>query len=276
MTDKRHKASVIIPAFNANRWATSLTYSLSNNANEIGEVIVINDGDLQDFQLLQSYLIDSLPNITFVFLSTTGRQGPATARNLGIDNARHDYIAFLDCDDVWLPESLRKRLELLAVNTMTPFVFSSCTYIDLHDRIISYVQAPKSANYMSLLQTNYINTASVVLRKSSLNGKRFPIRGHEDFALWLDILSEAISEARGLSERIILIRKSPDSLSSRKISAAHWHWNILTNQGIPTIQRVGYFLVYAINAILKRTQKSYRPLFFSPASSKLKYKSLKK
>jgi glycosyltransferase involved in cell wall biosynthesis len=75
------------------------------------EVIVVNDGS-PDTELLREVLVPYYDKI--IFLDQAKNRGAAAARNSGIGEARGELIAFIDADDVWLPEYLRTQLDFLA------------------------------------------------------------------------------------------------------------------------------------------------------------------
>jgi glycosyltransferase involved in cell wall biosynthesis len=110
MTERRiaKEISVLIPAFNARAFIRESLESILNQTVLPGEIIVINDGStdgISDF--LKSLNIDSLK-----VLNQT-KQGVAAALNLGITNSRGEILAFLDADDIWLPNKLEDQLQVI-------------------------------------------------------------------------------------------------------------------------------------------------------------------
>jgi len=93
--------SVVIPAYNA---AVTVERALDSvhaqTCPGIIEVIVVDDGSTDDTSAL---IREKYPQVTLIRQDNTGNAG---ARNRGIDEARGDYVAFLDADDEWLPEHL--------------------------------------------------------------------------------------------------------------------------------------------------------------------------
>lgn len=255
------KASVIVPVFNAFCWAKSINESIEQNLEAVGELILVNDGDTDDFTNLFKYLQESL-RIPIASLHTLGKEGPGRARNIGLDHASLDYIAFLDTDDQWLPGSLQKRLDVLSRSNDYPFVYSSYNRIATDGQITNITFVPNFAALEYLYVTNFIATPSVVIRRSSLLGMRFKEIGHEDYEFWLRIIKMAGAPAIGFVDPIINVRTATGSASSVKKHAALWHYEILQNNGIPWAIRILLFVGYAINGVVKRKRYQYRPLFF--------------
>lgn len=95
------------------------------------------------------------------------------ARNLAIENARGKYIAFLDCDDVWLPEKLEKQISFLESHTDVAMVYSDILSIDHNGKIIdNYLKNKKLYRgnvFNNLLMYNFVAILTVVLRKKILD-----------------------------------------------------------------------------------------------------------
>jgi glycosyltransferase involved in cell wall biosynthesis len=99
--------SVIIPTYNRSQYICYAIDSVLAQTYENIEIIVVDDGSTDDTRdILQLY--DS--KIKYIFQNNSG---PSTARNSGIKQANGDLIAFLDSDDIWLPEKLEYQVQLL-------------------------------------------------------------------------------------------------------------------------------------------------------------------
>ncbi|MFT5641878.1 MAG: glycosyltransferase involved in cell wall biosynthesis [Cyclobacteriaceae bacterium] len=136
MTERRiaKEISVIIPAFNARVFIRESIESILNQTVLPGEIIVINDGSTDgtsDF--LKSLKIDGLK-----VLEQT-KQGVAAALNLGVTNSRGEILAFLDADDLWLPNKLEDQLEAIdevdMVFTLIENFFDLSMDIDLSQKL---------------------------------------------------------------------------------------------------------------------------------------------
>jgi glycosyltransferase involved in cell wall biosynthesis len=106
MTD----VSVIIPVFNAGGTLAEAIASIGAQDIDV-RIIVVDDGSDQITRDAIASLIAVVPDIIAV---RQENQGPAAARNLGLDFADTPLVAFLDADDLWTPGKLRLQLDLLA------------------------------------------------------------------------------------------------------------------------------------------------------------------
>lgn len=95
------------------------------------------------------------------------------ARNLAIEKARGEFIAFLDCDDVWLPEKLEKQIGFLESHDDVAMVYSDIVSIDENGKLIeSYLKNRKFYRgeiFEKLLVYNFIPILTVILRKKVLD-----------------------------------------------------------------------------------------------------------
>jgi glycosyltransferase involved in cell wall biosynthesis len=102
------KVSVIIPVYKTEKYVEAAVASVLNQTYQNLEIIVVDDGSPDDSLKLVRQFDD--PRIRIIEQENRGLAG---ARNTGIRHAVGEYIAFLDSDDVWLPEKLAKHVKHL-------------------------------------------------------------------------------------------------------------------------------------------------------------------
>ena len=91
-------------------------------------------------------------------------------RNLCIGEARGEFIAFLDCDDIWLPQKLEKQVPLFEKNQNVGLVFSDAIYFSDNGEICQLYQKfkpPRGNLFPTLLRKYFLCMTSVVIRKSA-------------------------------------------------------------------------------------------------------------
>lgn len=114
--------SVVIPAYNAARWIEETLQSVFAQDYPDYEVIVVDDGSTDN----TAEVVDRFPQVRCIRKPNGGQ---ASARNVGIRAAQGQYIAFLDADDLWLPEKLRVQMEHLQ-KTGLAWVYSDVLAFD--------------------------------------------------------------------------------------------------------------------------------------------------
>lgn len=112
------RASVIIPTYNRGKYVCEAIESVLGQTFQDFEVIVVDDGSTDDTrQRIEHYL----PRIEYIHQKNAG---PAAARNTGIAASKGEYVAFLDSDDLWLPNKLRLQVEFMDSNPQCGMVFA--------------------------------------------------------------------------------------------------------------------------------------------------------
>jgi glycosyltransferase involved in cell wall biosynthesis len=109
--------SVVIPVFNGAAYVTQAIESVLDQTLLPAEVVVVDDGSSDSTaEVVQRYP----PPVHY---RRQTNQGPGAARNLGIRESKGEFLAFLDSDDLWLPEKLRLQKALLDENPELDLVF---------------------------------------------------------------------------------------------------------------------------------------------------------
>lgn len=107
---KLPKVSVIIPFYSREDWLFEAVESALNQTYSNIEIIVINDGSNED---ISGFLNKYGDRIKYIYKKNSG---PGSTRNMGIEIASGDYIAFLDSDDLWLKQKLTKQIAFMEKN----------------------------------------------------------------------------------------------------------------------------------------------------------------
>lgn len=109
------RVSVIIIFFNAEPFIGEAIQSVFDQTWADWELLLVNDGSADGSALVARYYAGRYPN-RVRYLAHAGHQnrGMSASRNLGIQHAKGDYIAFLDADDVWYPRTLADQVAILA------------------------------------------------------------------------------------------------------------------------------------------------------------------
>lgn len=118
------RVSVIIPAYNTARYIGETLESVLAQTFSDYEVIVVNDGS-PDTPELEKVILKYQDHIRYIRQQNRGLGG---ARNTGIRHARGEFLAFLDSDDVWLPDFLTEQLKFFAENPSLDLACAGCVY----------------------------------------------------------------------------------------------------------------------------------------------------
>lgn len=186
------KVSIIIPAYNKYHYTRETIESILNQTYKNIEIIVINDGSTDlTYQLENEYN----NSIKYIY---TNNKGASAARNIGILKATGEYLAFIDCDDVYKPEKIKESIDALKNNSSFDFVYTDVYFIDKNGNKIdqkSYTKDHPGSGYIAkriLLSDFTITNSTLVLRKSCINrissfDEKIFIAADRDFMLRLAI-----------------------------------------------------------------------------------------
>lgn len=173
--------SVIIPAHNSAPFIAETLDSVLSQGVENMEIVVMNDGSTDNTgAVVESYVKKHGPE-KIIHLKHETPAGPSAARNEAIERARGRLIAFIDADDIWLPNTLQKRIDYLESHPETVLVsadvqnFNSKGVIDeSYFKSRKVYQAFKAADYeladlfSFVLNVCLVFTSTVVVRKNCI------------------------------------------------------------------------------------------------------------
>lgn len=197
--------SVVIPAYNAARCIRTALESVLSQTIAPLEILVVDDGSTDE----TAEVVRSMGGI--VRLLTQKNGGPGAARNLGIHEAKGEWIALLDADDAWLPHRLERQLSHLADD-----VILVCSQ-NLHEP--TEARDFQRLSFESLWSRNDIGTSTVLARRSAMldvggfDTERCLI-GVEDYNLWLRMAASG-GEMIRLTEKLVRYTPAPNNLSSQ-------------------------------------------------------------
>ncbi|TWX54049.1 glycosyltransferase family 2 protein [Colwellia hornerae] len=212
--------SIVIPMYNAEEYIQETLNSLKIQTYNMFEVIIIDNCSIDNsLKIVKKY--SHYFNSLIIIECPENSGGPAKPRNLGIDRASGEYVAFLDADDVWEPEKLKIQVDLLQKYN---FICTNVSHIDSDSNEITkkiYTQLfikYGELEFRNLFFINQVSTSTVLLKKELLKNLRFnetdSFKCVEDLALWLNVLSENDCHAYKIEEALVKYRLMNNSLSS--------------------------------------------------------------
>lgn len=178
--------SIIIPAYNAEKTILETIQSVLNQTIFDFEIIVIDDGSKDKTLEVISMIGD--PRIRVLSYPNAG---VSTSRNRGLEQARGEFIAFLDHDDLWSPEKLESQLRALQEHPDAALAYSWTDHCDNAGNVITMGRHLSWTGnvYSKLLVDNFLDTASnPLIRKVALDevgGFDPSINSSGEWDLWL-------------------------------------------------------------------------------------------
>ena len=201
------KISIIVCTYNGERFITETINSVLSQSYKNYEIIIVDDFSSDNtIELLKSKKLKIIEN-------TNNFGGPGVGRNKGLEEANGDWIIFLDADDFWKKDKLKKQLKFMTTHSLN---FSYTAYNILDGKEILKKEVPLIIEYNDLLKKCDIGLSTVIIRKELLKLGNFPnLKTQEDFALWLKYARKSV-KLMGMNEALTTWRNTNDSLSSNK------------------------------------------------------------
>jgi len=239
---KGELVSIIMPSHNSSRFLFQSIESVLAQTYQNWELIIIDNCSIDNSVSIIEEFTNRDNRIKLI--KSKKKESIAIARNRAIDAASGRYIAFLDSDDIWLPEKLERQIKFMNECGLV-LSYSSYYLIDEKGGINGVFITKEIATHRELLKTCHIGNLTAIYDTFRIGKKYFEDIGHEDYALWLDILKQS-KLVRGLRVPLAKYRIRDKSASSNKIKAASWQWNIYRNiERLSLIESIYYFMHYA-------------------------------
>jgi len=242
--------SIVTANYNAEKFIAGTIDSVIRQSYQNWEMIIVDDSSTDNsLSIIEKYLKKD-GRIRLIQLKKNS--GPAIVRNKAIAEAKGRFIAFLDSDDLWKPEKLKKQLDFMLKNDYA----LTYTHYDLIDEEgMQYgktFKAPTKVSYHDMLKTCSIGCLTAMYDTEKLGKVYMPlIKKGQDYATWLKILN-MIPYAYGLNESLALYRRRQKSVSSNKIRAFGHQWNIYRNVEKLNILKSAYYITnYAYYGLKK-------------------------
>ncbi|OED64582.1 hypothetical protein A143_09710 [Vibrio splendidus ZS-139] len=208
--------SVIMPTYNSVEFISNSIESVLNQTYSDWELLIIDDKSNDGtFDLLIEY---AATDDRIKLFSNAVNSGAGVSRNLGLENAKGRFIAFLDSDDLWHEHKLQNQISFMLENS-APISHTSFSFIDeCNNARQGSVLVSKEVDLIRHLKRTEIGTSTAIIDRSIVvEPFRFKkIRARQDLALWINLLGLGYTSF-GLDECLVKYRVRKGSVSSNKI-----------------------------------------------------------
>lgn len=246
--------SIVTPVYNAAAFICQTMEMVRKQEYTDWEWFLVDDCSKDNScEVIENYLKEH-PDERIHFIKKEKNEGAALSRNRGIREAKGRYIAFLDADDVWLPQKLRMQMEFMKEED-AGFVFSAYEFGD--EAAVGtgkVVHVPEQLTYKKALSRTVIFTTTVLLDTEKIPKELIymPNVPSEDSATWWQILRNG-HVAKGMDEVLAIYRRPAQSLSSNKLKAIQRIWYLYRKvEKLPLITSCIAFVGWAYRATVRR------------------------
>ena len=242
--------SVITPMYNGEKYLGEMIDSVIGQTYDKWELVIVDDCSTDgSCKIVEEYI---KRDNRIRLIKQKKNTGPAEARRVSIKNAKGKYIAFLDCDDIWMPEKLEKQIRYMESKdiavTCTSYQIASEDLKQVYKNFI----VPEKIDYKILLKQNYFSCDTVIINKEKFKGIRIKSYAkHEDYLTWLGIMKQC-KEAYGIKECLAIYRVRRNSRSTGNVDNVVKMWEILfLEEKLGAVRSSYYTIGYIIRGLVK-------------------------
>lgn len=246
--------SIIVPVYNVNKYIEETMECVRSQTYSQWELLLVEDGSSDGTAETIRRYVEKTQDVRIRLISQPANMGAAKARNRGLKEAKGRYIAYLDADDLWVPQKLEHELAFLW-EKQAAFVFTGYEFADESGvGTGKVVRVPETLSYREALKNTTIFTTTVMFdtEKISKEMLEMPLIKSEDTALWWKVLRNGYT-AYGLDENLVRYRRAGKTLSSNKLEALRRIWNLYRKaEGMSILNSAYNFCFWAFHAVKRR------------------------
>lgn len=241
--------SIVTPAYRCASVVGETIQSVLAQTYPHWEMLIVEDCSPDNTREVIQHWTTVDPRVKLINLESNC--GPAMARNAALEQAQGRWVAFLDSDDLWLPQKLERSLEF-ARKCDAAFVYTGFRRIPAAGGEPGrYIGASGTLNYRQLLGNTAIATSTVMIDTARTGPIRMRKTYYDDFDCWLQILKKGVV-AHGLDADLMRYRLMEKSVSRNKGKSALKVWRAYRDlEGLSLVASMWYFSQYAVRGFLK-------------------------
>lgn len=214
--------SIITPTYNCAKFIARTIDSVQAQTYQNWEMIIVDDCSQDNTKEIVEGYMKNDPRIQYHLLDANS--GAAVARTTAMRLAKGSYMAFLDSDDIWMPDKLERQIRWMNNNG---YAFSCTAYeqIDEDDNLLNRtIKTIKRTDYNRLLLDCPVGNSTVIYDVEKMGKFEVPnIRKRNDDALWLQMLKKE-KYIWGMPDVLMKYRIRQNSISSNKFKVIKYHW----------------------------------------------------
>lgn len=219
--------SIIMPSYNTGAFIKETIQSVLNQSYENWELIIVDDCSTDN---TDEVVLPFLNDQRIRYIKNEKNSGAAVSRNRALREAKGKWIAFLDSDDLWLPEKLEKQVLFMKKNG---YYFSYTNYEEINEdgkKTGVYVSGPKKITKSGMYNYCWPGCLTVMYDAEYVGVIQIAdIKKNNDYAMWLQVSKKA--NCFLLDEYLALYRKGrTGSISTHSIrTMIGWHYKLFKN-----------------------------------------------
>lgn len=215
--------SIIMPSYNTGKYIVETIESVLSQSYKNWELIIVDDCSTDGTdKIVAPYLYDN----RIRYMENKKNSGAAVSRNRALKDAKGRWIAFLDSDDLWMPEKLEKQIRFMEEND---YYFSYTNYIEIDENSKPNgrcVSGPKKITKTGMYNYCWPGCLTVMYDADTVGLIQIAdIKKNNDYAMWLKVCKKA--DCYLLNESLAQYRKRSGSISNHSYTKLiKWHYKL--------------------------------------------------
>lgn len=229
--------SIIMPNYNCEKYVAETIKSVLAQTYTNWELIFVDDCSTDNsIEVVRSFQDERIR-----ILKNEKNSGAAVSRNYALREAKGEWIAFLDSDDLWLPEKLEKQLAFMKDNGYS-FSYTDYTIVNAQGECLPYIfTGPKKVTRRKLYNYCYFSTITVLYKREDVGLVQIAdLKKNNDYAMWFEALKNV--DAYRFPVSLSVYCKRENSISSGSKFKLIKHHYILYRKGLKKSKIVSVFL----------------------------------
>lgn len=223
----KQKVSIIMPSYNTASFIAASIESVLVQTYENWELIIVDDCSTDNTDDVVSRFKDA----RIRYLKNDKNSGAAISRNRALREAKGKWIAFLDSDDIWIPDKLEKQIAFMEKNN---YYFSYTNYVEIDEcskPLYKRVTGPSNITKTGMYNYCWPGCLTVMYDAEKIGLIQIAdIKKNNDYAMWLMIIKK--TNCYLLNEELAMYRKRSGSISNHGyIKLVKWHYKLHREAG---------------------------------------------
>ena len=223
---KQPNIDIIIPNYNKAKYLNQCLDSILSQTYKNWKIYLVDDNSNDhSTEILKKY--ENFDNINFFLLKEN--KGPAFCRNYAIEKSSSEFLAFMDSDDFWPKDKLKKQINDMLKNdynfTYTDYNF----FFNDNEENIRTVILPFFLDYKNFILKSSMSTSSIIISRNSLGNVRFKKVDQEDYLFKCDLLKKG-ETAFNVKDTFVYYRINKNNRSANKLKNLVSLWQINKTQ----------------------------------------------
>ena len=167
-----NKVDIIVPVYNSQKYISKTINSVFRQTYKNWKLIIIDDASTDDTKkILETIFKKKKVRKKITILKNNINMGQAFSRNRGLKYSKSKFVTFLDSDDFWQKNKLKKQIKFMLKYN---YDFTYSDYKSIKNNKIKTIKTPNFFNYKNFTKNTSIATSTMIIKKKILKNLLFP------------------------------------------------------------------------------------------------------